>query len=85
MVRPMFMAFPDDPACDYLDRQYMLGDDLLVAPVFNKEGDVSCYLPEGTWTHLLDGRTVQGGRWIKDTCNFFEMPLWVKAGANIFK
>ncbi|MBQ2956670.1 MAG: alpha-xylosidase [Clostridia bacterium] len=83
MVRPMFMAFPDDPACDYLDRQYMLGDSLLVAPVFNKEGDVSYYLPEGKWTHLLDGRTVQGGRWMKDTCNFFEMPLWVKDGAKV--
>ena len=83
MVRPMFMAFPDDPACDYLDRQYMLGDGLLVAPVFNKEGDVSYYLPEGKWTHLLDGRTCEGGRWMKDKCSFFEMPLWVKDGARV--
>jgi len=85
MTRPMFMAFPDDPACDYLDRQYMLGDSLLVAPVFNKAGDVDYYLPAGTWTHLLDGRTVEGGRWMHDTCNFFEIPLWVKDGAKIFK
>ncbi|WP_391595509.1 TIM-barrel domain-containing protein [Yersinia aldovae] len=34
VMRAMMLEFPDDPACDYLDRQYMLGDDLLVAPVF---------------------------------------------------
>ncbi|WP_419761794.1 hypothetical protein [Algibacter miyuki] len=27
------LEYPDDPACDYLDRQYMLGDSVLVAPV----------------------------------------------------
>ena len=33
-MRPMALEFPHDPAAEYLDRQYMLGDDLLVAPVF---------------------------------------------------
>ncbi|MFK9882575.1 TIM-barrel domain-containing protein, partial [Klebsiella pneumoniae] len=35
MLRAMMLEFPDDPACDYLDRQYMLGDSVLVAPVFS--------------------------------------------------
>ena len=29
MLRAMMLEFPDDPACDYLDRQYMLGDSVL--------------------------------------------------------
>lgn len=51
MMRAMMMEFPDDPACDYLDRQYMLGDNVMVAPVFTEAGDVQFYLPEGRWTH----------------------------------
>lgn len=47
VMRAMMLEFPEDPACDYLDRQYMLGDDLLVAPVFSEEGDVDFYLPQG--------------------------------------
>src|SRR5690606_30447311 len=55
MMRAMLLEFPDDPACEYLDRQYMLGESLLVAPVFREDGQVSFYLPAGTWTHLLTG------------------------------
>ena len=47
MMRPMMMEFPEDPACEYLDRQYMLGDRLLVAPVFRKDGKVTYYAPAG--------------------------------------
>jgi alpha-D-xyloside xylohydrolase len=39
MLRAMMLEFPDDPACDYLDRQYMLGDSVMVAPVFSESGD----------------------------------------------
>ncbi|MDI5454480.1 hypothetical protein MJM04_32865, partial [Salmonella enterica subsp. enterica serovar Cerro] len=49
---------PDDPACDYLDRQYMLGDAVMVAPVFSEAGDVEFYLPEGRWTHQERGLTL---------------------------
>ena len=40
------LEFHDDPVSDYLDRQYILGDSLLVAPVFNEDGRVSYYLPD---------------------------------------
>ncbi|MGH3658557.1 MAG: alpha-xylosidase, partial [Micromonosporaceae bacterium] len=41
MMRAMVLEFPDDPACAHLERQYMLGDDLLVAPVFTADGQVT--------------------------------------------
>src|SRR5690606_16999936 len=63
LMRPMMLEFPDDPAVAYLDRQYMLGPDILVAPVFSAEGDVEFYLPDGEWTHLLTGERVTGGGW----------------------
>ena len=45
MMRAMVLEFPEDPACDYLDRQYMLGESLLVAPIFTTDGVVDYYLP----------------------------------------
>lgn len=80
MMRPMFMEFPDDRACETLDRQYMLGDSLLVAPIFKESGEVEYYLPEGVWYNLLTGMQVQGGRWQKETHDYFSLPLMVRPG-----
>lgn len=46
-MRAMMLEFQDDLACNYLDKQYMLGDSILVAPIFNEEGEANYYLPEG--------------------------------------
>ncbi|MFO7243557.1 MAG: alpha-xylosidase [Actinomycetes bacterium] len=81
IARPMFFEFPDDPAVGYLDRQYMLGPDLLVAPVMSADGVVDFYLPEGVWTSLLTGETVAGGRWVRETHALDSIPLYVRPGA----
>lgn len=80
MMRPMMLEFPDDPACDTLDRQYMMGESLLVAPVFHADSHVGYYLPDGQWTSLLDGRKVQGGHWQRETHDFLSLPLMVRPG-----
>ncbi len=81
MLRAMFLEFPDDPACEYLDRQYMLGDALLVAPVFTREGSLNYYVPDGLWTNLLNGNVVQGPRWLRETHDFMSLPLLVRLNA----
>ncbi|MDK1472421.1 alpha-xylosidase [Streptomyces sp. 549] len=81
VMRPMVLEFPDDPACRPLDRQYMLGPDLLVAPVFSADGDVEFYVPAGTWTRLLTGETVTGPGWHRETHGFDSLPLLVRPGA----
>ncbi|MBC9711138.1 alpha-xylosidase [Streptomyces sp. TRM66268-LWL] len=81
LMRPMLLEFPEDPTARALDRQYMLGPDLLVAPVFSSSGDVEFYLPEGTWTRLLTGERVQGGRWLRERHGFDSLPLYVREGA----
>jgi alpha-D-xyloside xylohydrolase len=78
MMRAMALEFPADPACDYLDRQYLLGDALLVAPVFSEEGVVDYYVPEGRWTDLFTGRVVAGPRWVRETHGFLSVPLLVR-------
>lgn len=78
MMRAMMLEFPDDPGCDYLDRQYMLGDSVMVAPVFSEAGDVQFYLPEGRWTHLLSNQQAQGSRWHKEKHDFQSLPVYVR-------
>ncbi|MEU6387911.1 alpha-xylosidase [Streptomyces sp. NPDC046939] len=81
LMRPMLLEFPADPTSRALDRQYMLGPDLLVAPVFTADGDVEFYLPEGTWTHLLTGERVEGPAWRRETHGYDSLPLYVRPGA----
>ena len=75
VMRPMFLAFPKDLAAMVLDKQYMLGDTLLVAPVFKESGDVDYYLPEGTWINVQTGEAECGGRYMHKNMNYFEIPL----------
>ena len=82
-LRAMMLEFPDDPACDYLDRQYMLGGSLLVAPVFRHDNVVDYYLPAGRWTHFLTGERAVGGGWRRETYDFFTLPLWVRPNSII--
>ncbi|MCB0047698.1 MAG: alpha-xylosidase [Caldilineaceae bacterium] len=83
VMRAMLLEFPDDPACDTLDRQYMLGDSLLVAPVFRYDNSVDYYLPKGCWTHFLTGETVEGGGWRRESYDFFSLPLWARPNSII--
>ncbi|MEU1126108.1 alpha-xylosidase [Streptomyces sp. NPDC005899] len=81
MMRPMLLEFPADPATRTLDRQYMLGPDLLVAPVFTEDGAVEYYVPEGTWTSLLTGERITGPAWRQETHGFDSLPVLVRDGA----
>ncbi len=81
VMRSMVMEHPQDPACATLDRQYHLGESLLVAPVFTDSGEVDFFLPElaagGRWTHLLSGERRAGGRWYREQHDFLSLPLYV--------
>ncbi|MFT7723504.1 MAG: alpha-xylosidase [Roseateles sp.] len=83
LMRAMLMEHPHDPACATLDRQYQLGEALLVAPVFTDGGEVDFYLPDGTWTHLLTGEKKAGGRWHRETHGFLSLPLYAAPGSVI--
>lgn len=83
VLRAMMLEFPEDPACPHLDLQYMLGDSLLVAPVFRYDKIVEYYVPQGRWTHLLNGNVIDGPRWVKETHDFMSLPLLVRPNSVI--
>ncbi|MEV4510653.1 alpha-xylosidase [Dactylosporangium sp. NPDC049525] len=83
VLRPMALEFPDDPACAHLDRQYMLGGGILVAPVFSVGGDVTFYLPAGRWTDLRGGEVLTGPGWIRRRYGIGDLPVLVRPGSVV--
>jgi alpha-D-xyloside xylohydrolase len=82
-MRAMLLEFPEDPACETLDRQYLLGGSLLVAPIFTESGFVDYYLPAGRWTNFLTGKVEQGPGWRREQHGFLTLPLMVRPNTVI--
>jgi len=62
VVRHLWLHYPDDPIAQTIDDQFLLGSELLVAPIKNKcwtwpycPNDKEVYLPAGRWVHLWSG------------------------------
>jgi len=83
MMRSMLLEFPDDPGCENLDRQYMLGASLLVAPVFSFNGEVSYYVPTGRWTNFINDEIVEGPGWVRESHGFSSLPLLARPNSVI--
>ena len=83
MMRSMVLEFTQDKNCAYLDKQYMFGDSLLVAPIFNEESIAEYYLPEGKWTNFLTGEEREGGKWYSEKHGYLSIPLYAREGSII--
>ncbi|WP_430534755.1 alpha-xylosidase [Listeria rocourtiae] len=83
MMRPMVLSYMDDPAAATLERQYMLGENLLVAPIFNEEGRGEFYLPRGKWTNILTDVVYDGGTWVSEHHDYMSFPLLAKENSII--
>ena len=82
-LRPMWLEFGQhDDAYGCLE-QYMLGPDLLVAPVVREDAQVRYWLPPGKWHDVFSARTEPGPKWIEERVALDVMPLWLRDGATI--
>ena len=60
--RPLFMHYEEDARGYDIQNEYLLGRDLLVAPVYESGAEEwSLYLPEDQWVHLWTGEEYAGG------------------------
>ena len=84
-MRAMVIDYPDDVNCLHLDRQYMLGDDLLVAPVFSPDGVVSFYIPDGDgyWTDWFTGARMAPGHRHSLKVPYDRIPLLARPGSIV--
>ena len=80
VMRPMILEFQKDLVCAFLDKQYMIGGKVLVAPVFNKDGFVDFYLPEGIWVSPdgKDRRVITNGQFFREKRGYLEMPVYIR-------
>jgi alpha-D-xyloside xylohydrolase len=63
MMRALFFEYPDDPTSWLIEDEYLLGPDLLVAPLFDETGHRRVYLPPGTWIDYQSTISYDGARW----------------------
>jgi alpha-D-xyloside xylohydrolase len=78
VMRPLLLEYPDDPVAPDVDRQFLLGPELLVAPVFNAEGRCTVYLPPGAWHDWWTGEALAGPRHLRLDVPLERMPLYVR-------
>lgn len=84
MMRAMVVDYTHDKGAQTADTQYMLGDSLLVAPVFSEDGSCSFYLPAGgVWTDIQTGETLPGGTWYERRYDYYGMPLYARPDSII--
>lgn len=85
VLRPVAMEFPDDPGAVHVDTEYLLGPDLLVAPVLEPGGRVTVYVPPGGWVDHFTGERFEGPRWVRhEGMPLDRLPLLVRDGAEPF-
>lgn len=82
-MRSMVLEYTNDKNCQHLDKQYMFGDSLLVAPIFNEESRAEYYLPKGIWTNFFTGKEYKGGTWIEETHSYLSIPLMVRENSIV--
>jgi len=82
--RPLFYEYPDDPGAAEVDDQWLIGRDLLVAPVMARGArQREVYLPEGVWYALDDGARWIGPRAVRVAAPLERIPIFARGGAVI--
>lgn len=86
-IRAMFYEFPGDENCFDLREQYMLGSELIVAPVLYEGAKTTrVYLPEGcSWVDVWTKETYEGGRWVERETPLDLIPVYARTGSDALK
>lgn len=80
VMRPLVLEFQGDRGVHGIGDQFMMGENLLLAPVFDPDGYVDVYLPPGTWVDYWSGDTCEGGQTLSLQVDLDEMPVFLRAG-----
>lgn len=82
VLRPLVMEYPEDPTTFNLSDQLLVGDSILIAPVYRPDTEHRVvYLPAGKWVNYWTDEEVEGGRYIMVPTPLDTMPIFIKSGA----
>jgi alpha-glucosidase (family GH31 glycosyl hydrolase) len=82
-MRPLVLAYEEDPNVENIDDQYLFGSNILAAPILTEQNTRRVYLPEGEWLDFWTKEKYSGQQWIEYTADLDEMPLFIKNGSII--
>lgn len=84
IFRPMIMEYEKDMNLLNMREQFMLGENMIVAPVlYEGERSKTVYLPKGSWFNYFTSEKLQGDKWYKLPCELDEILVFVKEGSII--
>jgi len=78
--RALVMDYPDDEKTYDCDLQYLMGEDLMIAPLVAGETVRSVYFPKGTWYDFYTNKPIEGGQQIDIEADLKTIPIFVKEG-----
>jgi len=81
--RALVMDDPGDERLYAVDDQYMIGDRMMVAPLFAGEKERKVVLPKGAWHNFWTGVAVEGGQELVVACAQVETPVYVRANSLV--
>ncbi|RZA21551.1 MAG: alpha-glucosidase [Proteobacteria bacterium] len=86
LVRHLLIEYPNDPVAWTIHDQWMLGTQILVAPVMEKGAKTrKLYLPKGEWVHLWSKTVyrVESGVWVTVEAPIGKPPVFIREGSRI--
>ena len=76
--RPLLMDYPKDERLRTISDQYMMGDGLMAAPLYQNKKTRTVYFPEGTWYNFNTNEKYEGNREYEITTELDQLPLYVR-------
>lgn len=83
VMRHLILEFPKDPISPYIEDEYLLGEELLIAPLFSNKDERMIYLPKSAWYDFWEKTRYEGEKIIKKEVLLNRIPIFVKEGAVI--
>jgi alpha-D-xyloside xylohydrolase len=81
--RTLVLDAPEDKRLYTVDDQYLIGDRMMVAPLFAGEASRKVVIPNGSWHDFWSGETVEGGTELSVPASTERIPVYVKSGSIV--
>jgi alpha-D-xyloside xylohydrolase len=79
--RPLVMDYPDDEKVRNMDNQYMVGSNIMAAPLYEEGDKRKVYFPNGEWYNFYTNEKYEGGKEYEIKTEFSQLPIYIQSGS----